>query len=55
LALLAPITTGTHIATVAALTTGSDTRRVLRWMSGGIVVWAAVAAAVTAAGLDVFT
>jgi uncharacterized membrane protein len=54
LALLAPVTTGTHIATVAALTTGSDTRRVLRWMAGGIVAWAAVAAGVTAAGLDLF-
>jgi len=54
LALLAPITTGTHVATVAALATGSDTRRVLRWMAGGLVVWAAAIAAVTAAGIDVF-
>ena len=54
LAFLAPVTTGTHIATVAALATGSDTRRVLRWMTVGIVGWAIAAAAVTAAGLDVF-
>ncbi len=54
LALLAPITTGTHVATVAALATGSDTRRVLRWMAGGLVVWAAAIATVTAAGIDVF-
>lgn len=55
LALLAPLTTGTHIATVAALATGSDTRRVLWWMAGGLVLWSAVAAAATAAGLDLFT
>lgn len=55
LALLAPLTTGTHIATVAALATGSDTRRVLPWMAIGIVVWAAAAAGATAAGLDLFT
>lgn len=55
LALLAPLTTGAHIATVAALATGSDTRRVLRWMAVGVVAWSAVAAAATAASLDVFT
>lgn len=55
LAFVAPLTTGTHIATVAALATGSDTRRVLRWMAGGLVFWSVVAAAVTAAGLDVFS
>jgi uncharacterized membrane protein len=54
LAFLAPITTGTHIASVAALATGSDTRRVLRWMAAGLVVWAAVVAVVTAAGIDEF-
>jgi uncharacterized membrane protein len=55
LALVAPLTTGTHIATVAALATGSDTRRVLRWMAVGLVVWSAAAAAATAAGMDLFT
>jgi uncharacterized membrane protein len=55
LAFLAPITTGTHIATVAALGTGSGARRVLRWMAAGLVVWAAVVAAATAGGLDIFT
>jgi uncharacterized membrane protein len=54
LAFLAPLTTGTHIATVAALAVGSDARRVLRWMAGGILIWSAVAAGATAAGLDVF-
>jgi uncharacterized membrane protein len=55
LAFLAPVTTGTHIATIAALATGSDTRRVLRWMGAGLLVWAIVVAAATAMGIDVFT
>jgi uncharacterized membrane protein len=55
LALLAPLTTGTHLATVAALAVGGETRRVLRWMAGGLVVWAAAVAAATAAGLELFT
>ena len=55
LALVAPLTTGTHIATVAALATGSGSRRILGWMAVGIVVWSAVASVVTAAGLDLFT
>lgn len=54
LALLAPVTTGTHIAAVAALATGSSTRRVLRWMTIGLIVWAAIAAAAVAAGIEVF-
>jgi uncharacterized membrane protein len=55
LAFLAPITTGTHVATVAALATGSDTRRVLRWMAVGLVVWAVAITVATATGIDVFT
>jgi hypothetical protein len=55
LAFLAPITTGTHVATVAALATGSDTWRVLRWMAIGLVVWAVAITVATAAGIDVFT
>lgn len=55
LALLAPLTTGTHIATVAALATGSDTRRVLQWMVVGIVVWSAAVAVAAVAGVDAFT
>jgi uncharacterized membrane protein len=55
LAFLAPITTGTHVATVAALATGSDTRRVLRWMAVGLVVWAVAITVTTAMGIDVFT
>jgi uncharacterized membrane protein len=55
LAFLAPITTGTHIATLAALATGSGSRRVLRWMAAGLVVWAVAVAAAAAAGLGLFT
>lgn len=54
LALLAPITTGTHIATVAAVAAGNDVRRVLRWMTGGLVAWSAAAAIATSTGLGFF-
>jgi Ca2+/H+ antiporter, TMEM165/GDT1 family len=39
LALLAPLVTGVHLATVAALTLGSPRRLVLGWMSASILVW----------------
>lgn len=54
LALLAPITTGTHIATVAALTTGATTRRVLVWMAVGLAGWSIAVAIVTVAGFAAF-
>lgn len=54
LALLAPITTGTHIATMAALTTGATTRRVLTWMTIGLVAWAVGVAVATVVGVDAF-
>jgi uncharacterized membrane protein len=54
LALLAPITTGTHIAAVAALATGASRKRVLRWMAAGLAVWAVTAAVATALGLRAF-
>lgn len=54
LAFLAPVTTGTHIATVAALTTGATTRRVLAWMGIGLAVWSLVVAVVTTAGFAAF-
>jgi uncharacterized membrane protein len=54
LAFLAPLTTGTHIATVAALTTGAETRRVLQWMSAGLVFWSAAVVLVTVAGYGAF-
>lgn len=55
LAFLAPLTTGTHVGTVAALAFGAPRRRVLLWMSAGVVVWASVAAFATATGVDIFT
>jgi Ca2+/H+ antiporter, TMEM165/GDT1 family len=55
LAFLAPLTTGTHIGTIAALATGAERRRVLVWMSAGVFAWAAITAAATASGLDAFT
>jgi Ca2+/H+ antiporter, TMEM165/GDT1 family len=55
LALLGPLTTGAHVATVAALATGTETRRVLGWMTLSLVAWSALAAAATAAGLGLFT
>lgn len=54
-ALLAPITTGSHVATLAALAIGSDTRSTLRWMGLGLVVWAVAVAFATAVGLDLLT
>jgi Ca2+/H+ antiporter, TMEM165/GDT1 family len=54
LALLAPITTGTHIATVAALATGASSQRTLWWMTVGLVGWAVAVAVVTVGGLAAF-
>ncbi len=54
LAFLAPITTGTHIAAVAALTTGATTKRVLVWMAAGLAVWSIAVAIVTVAGFAAF-
>ena len=54
LALVAPITTGTHIATLAVLATGATTRRTLAWMTGGLVVWAVVVVVATVTGVDAF-
>jgi uncharacterized membrane protein len=51
LAFLAPVTTGTHIATLAALATGATTTRVLRWMTVGLAVWAAAVAVVAVLGM----
>lgn len=54
LAFVAPLTTGTHIATLAALTTGASTRRVLMWMAAGLVFWSVVVAVATVAGFEAF-
>ena len=55
LGLLAPLLTGTHLATIAALTTGASVGTVLRWMTLGLLGWSFLMAGVTAAGLDLFT
>jgi uncharacterized membrane protein len=54
LAFLAPLTTGTHIATVAALTTGATMRRVLVWMAAGLIFWSIVVAVATVVGVEAF-
>lgn len=54
LAFLAPITTGTHIATLAALALGANTKRVLSWMTAGLAVWALAVTFAAAAGLELF-
>jgi uncharacterized membrane protein len=52
LAFLAPVTTGTHLATLAALTTGATTRRVVVWMTVGLVFWSVAVAVLTLIGVD---
>ncbi|MFP4235316.1 MAG: small multidrug efflux protein - like protein, partial [Nitriliruptoraceae bacterium] len=54
LGLLGPLTTGSHLAAVAALATGAGQRRVLVWMAIGLVVWGLVVATATSAGLAWF-
>ncbi|MFP4312256.1 MAG: small multi-drug export protein [Nitriliruptoraceae bacterium] len=54
LGLLGPLTTGSHLAAVAALATGAGQRRVLVWMATGLVVWGVVVATATSAGLAWF-
>jgi uncharacterized membrane protein len=51
LALLAPVSTGTHIAAVAALSLGAPRRNVLWWMIAGLGVWAVGVAAAAVLGL----
>jgi hypothetical protein len=52
LGLLGPLTTGSHLAAVAALATGAGQRRVLAWMTIGLVGWGVVVAAAATLGLD---
>jgi len=52
LALLAPLVTGVHIATVAALALGSPRRLVLGWMSASIAVWTAGVTFAVLGGLE---
>lgn len=53
LALVAPIATGTHIATLAATAIGAARNRVLCWMAAGLAVWAVASAAAAVLGLQV--
>jgi Ca2+/H+ antiporter, TMEM165/GDT1 family len=52
LSVIAPISTGTHIAAVVALAIGAERGRVLRWMTAGLAAWAIAAAAATMLGLE---
>jgi hypothetical protein len=54
LALLAPISTGSHIAALAALATGAARRRVLCWMAAGLAVWATATGVAAALGTGLF-
>jgi hypothetical protein len=54
LGLLAPLTTGSHLAAVAALATGAAQRRVLAWMTIGLVLWSVVVAVATTLGVGWF-
>lgn len=54
LGLLAPLTTGSHLAAIAALATGAGQRRVLIWMTAGLVVWAVAVAVATTLGVGWF-
>jgi hypothetical protein len=53
LALLGPLLTGVHVAALVGLAAGSPRRPTLVWLLGGVVLWAALAAAATVFGLDV--
>jgi Ca2+/H+ antiporter, TMEM165/GDT1 family len=54
LGLLGPLTTGSHVAAVAALATGAGQRRVLVWMTVGLVAWGITVAAATTLGVERF-
>lgn len=52
LALLGPVLTGIHVAAVAAVAAGAQRRPALWWLSGGVVLWALVAALLTVLGIE---
>jgi hypothetical protein len=52
LALIGPLLTGVHVAALVGLAAGSPRRPTLVWLLGGVVLWAALAAAATVVGLD---
>jgi hypothetical protein len=52
LALLAPLLTGVHLATIAALALGSPRRAVAGWMVGSICLWTIGVTVVTVRGIE---
>jgi len=54
LAAFGPLLTGVHVAAVVALAAGAPRRATLWWLSGGVAVWAVLAALATITGLNLF-
>jgi uncharacterized membrane protein len=54
LAALGPLLTGIHVAALVALAAGAPRRPTVLWLSGGVVVWSALAAVATVLGLETF-
>ncbi len=52
LAVLGPLVTGVHVAALGAVAAGAPRRATVVWLSGGVVVWAAVTGVLTVLGLD---
>ncbi len=52
LALLAPVVTGIHMATVMALALGTPRRRTVQWMVASLAGWTVVTGAFTALGIE---
>lgn len=52
LALLGPLVTGIHLATVLALGTGASRRAILVWTGASLAVWTAGLVAATVAGVE---
>jgi Ca2+/H+ antiporter, TMEM165/GDT1 family len=54
LALLAPLTTGVHLAALAGLALGSPRREVVWWLLGSVAVWSIAVTVLTVAGFEGF-
>lgn len=52
LALIGPVLIGTHLAAFLALALNIDSRKTARWMTAGIVIWAAAMAVLAELGID---
>jgi uncharacterized membrane protein len=52
LALLAPLTTGVHLAAIAALALGSSRSQVTGWLLVSIAAWSASVTLLTVAGVE---